>query len=152
MISKPSATGDLRWFSLHKYHTFTLIRLYPVGVSACAYPDTQEIQDPDFLPQLQRDLTGCRSAADVVSDKWNSLMNTVRLGAPEIGDSALKLASIFSVNTVRQSTLQHLAKHLILQRSRSESQLSMNLLFLRAVWTMLLRRQVLLCSWSLHLL
>ena len=120
-ISKASATGDLRCFCPHKYHTFTSIRSYPVGVSTCAHPDALEIQDPDFLARLHRDLTGCRSPADVVSDKWNSLMNTVRLGAPEIGDSALKLASIFSVNTVRQSTLQHLAKHLVLQRSRSES-------------------------------
>lgn len=65
-----------------------------------------------------------RGPGEVLREKWAEAVETLQLGAPEMSESILKLASAVGVTSMRRSALQQLGQQLLMQRARYQAALS----------------------------
>ena len=66
----------------------------------------------------------CRTPSELLGDKWAEIVSTMQMGAPELGESLVKLLGAVSVTGFRQSTLRQLGQQLLMQRARYQAALN----------------------------
>lgn len=68
--------------------------------------------------------SGCRSAGEVLGQKFKDAVRTLQMSTPELSESVIKAVSALGVGSLRQSALRQVGSQLLVQRAKYQAALS----------------------------